>query len=77
MNASPIPPAGPVSGSLMDLPDALVAIRSGAYLSIAADAALLRRLPPGNWVAGSIPYFMAQDGGETSRQKLFLSLIHI
>ena len=73
MNASPIPPAGPVSGSLMDLPDALVAIRSGAYLSIAADAALLRRLPPGNWVAGSIPYFMAQDGGETSRQKLFIT----
>ena len=57
----------------MDLQDALVAIRSGAYLSIAADEALLRRLPPGNWLAGSIPYFMAQDGGETSRQKLFVT----
>ena len=73
MNASRTPPTGPVSGLLMDMQDALVAIRSGAYLSIAADAALLRRLPPGNWVAGSIPYFMAQDGGETSRQKLFVT----
>lgn len=73
MNASRNPPARPVSGTLMDLQDTLVAIRSGAYLSIAADEALLRRLPPGNWLAGSIPYFMAQDGGETSRQKLFVT----
>lgn len=73
MNASRTPPVRPVSGTLMDLQDTLVAIRSGAYLSIAADEALLRRLPPGNWLAGSIPYFMAQDGGETSRQKLFVT----
>ena len=73
MNASRTPPARPVSGTLMDLQDTLVAIRSGAYLSIAADEALLRRLPPGNWLAGSIPYFMGQDGGETSRQKLFVT----
>ena len=73
MNASRTPPARPVSGTLMDLQDTLVAIRSGAYLSIAADEALLRRLPPGNWLAGSIPYFMAQDGGETSLQKLFVT----
>lgn len=73
MNVSRTSPARPVSGTLMDLQDTLVAIRSGAYLSIAADEALLRRLPPGNWLAGSIPYFMAQDGGETSRQKLFVT----
>jgi len=73
MNASRNPPVRPVSGTLMDLQDALVAICSGAYLTIAADEALLRRLPPGNWLAGSIPYFMAQDGGETSRQKLFVT----
>lgn len=73
MNASRNPPARPVSGTLMPLQDTLVAIRSGAYLSIAADESLLRRLPPGNWLAGSIPYFMAQDGGETSREKLFVT----
>lgn len=73
MTASRTSPAQPVSGTLMDLRDALVAIRSGAYLSIAADESLLRRLPPGNWLAGSIPYFMGQDGGQTSRQKLFVT----
>jgi hypothetical protein len=73
MNASPSSLSSPVSGTLMDLQEALVLIRRGAYLSIAADESLLRRLPSGNWIAGSIPYFMAQDGGETSRQKLFIT----
>jgi hypothetical protein len=73
MNASPTSPSSPVSGTLMDLQEVLVLIRRGAYLSIAADESLLRRLPSGNWIAGSIPYFMAQDGGETSRQKLFIT----
>lgn len=73
MNDPRPPTTGPLSGRLTDLQGALAAIRSGAYLSIAADEALLRRLPPGNWIAGSIPYFMAQDGGETSREKLFLT----
>ena len=41
MNASRTPPARPVSGTLMDLQDTLVAIRSGAYLCIAADESLL------------------------------------
>lgn len=73
MNDPRLPTTGPLSGRLTDLQGALAAIRSGAFLSIAADEALLRRLPPGNWIAGSIPYFMAQDGGETSREKLFLT----
>ncbi len=73
MNAPRTPTAGPLSGQLMTLQDALVAIRSGAYLCIAADETLLRRLPPGNWVAGSIPYFMGQNGGQTSREQLFVT----
>lgn len=73
MNDSRLPTPGLLSGQLTDLQGALTAIRSGAFLSIAADESLLRRLPPGNWIAGSIPYFMAQDGGETSREKLFLT----
>lgn len=73
MNDPRISPSGPVSGTLMSLADAMVAIRSGAYLSIAADEALLRQLPPGNWIAGSIPYFVGQAGGEATRQQLFVT----
>lgn len=76
MTASPNTPpliSGPASGTLMDLNETVAAIRRGAFLCIAADEALLRQLPQGNWLAGSIPYFMGPDGGETSRQKLFVT----
>lgn len=63
----------PRSGELMALPEAVAAIQSGRCLSIAADESLLRQLPKGHWFGGSIPYFMGQAGGETSREKLFVS----
>ena len=46
-------------------------INEGKRLLIAADEKLLRQLPKGNWIAGSIPYFMGDQGGITSRDKLF------
>ena len=63
----------PGSGLLMSLPEAIEAIQSGRYLSVAADESLLRQLPKGHWIGGSIPYFMGQAGGETTREKLFVS----
>lgn len=38
-------------------------IDRGAILSIAADEAILKKLKPGSWIAGSIPYFMSPEGG--------------
>ena len=46
-------------------------INEGKRLLIAADEKLLRQLPKGNWIAGSIPYFMGDQGAITSRDKLF------
>ena len=46
-------------------------INEGKRLLIAADEKLLSQLPKGNWIAGSIPYFMGDQGGITSRDKLF------
>jgi len=63
------------AGKLVSLEEAAALIRSGKVLSIAADAALLEQLPPGNWIGGTIPYFMAQDGGETTREKVFVTQI--
>ncbi|GAA6142570.1 hypothetical protein [Hydrogenophaga sp. 5NK40-0174] len=73
MNARTAPAQIPGSGTLMTLDEAKMAIGSGLYLSIAADESLLRQLPAGNWMAGSIPYFMGQTGGATSRDRLFVS----
>lgn len=50
-------------------------LASGRCFAVAADADLLRRLPAGNWIGGSIPYFVGPGGNECSRDKVFLSEI--
>ena len=51
-------------------------IRSGKFLSIAGDEAALRQLPQGNWIGGTIPYFMAAAGGTVSREQVFVTQIN-
>jgi hypothetical protein len=41
-------------------------------LLIAGDEIPLRRLPRGRWIAGTIPYFMSEEGGVTDRRRLFV-----
>lgn len=42
-------------------------------LVIAADEKLLRTLPQGDWIGGTIPYFMTGEGGRISRDELFVN----
>jgi hypothetical protein len=60
---------------LMTIAEASDLIRGGHFLMVAADEALLRRLPAGNWIGGTIPYFMGDDGGVATRDKLFVTEI--
>ena len=53
---------------LMNLADAAELIRSGAFLSLAGPESALDTLPQGNWVAGTIPYFMDSAGGVVSTE---------
>ncbi|HTP28450.1 MAG TPA: hypothetical protein VMK12_22685 [Anaeromyxobacteraceae bacterium] len=48
-------------------------IRSGASLLLAGEEAPLRRLPKGNWIAGTIPYFMTSAGGCVDRERIFVT----
>lgn len=48
-------------------------ILSGATLAIAGDESVLAALPEGNWIGGTIPYFMGQQGGVTTREQLFVT----
>jgi hypothetical protein len=50
-------------------------IEAGHFLCIAGDEAALRQLPQGNWIGGTIPYFMAENGGTVSRDAVFISEI--
>lgn len=48
-------------------------IRAGHVLSIAGDEAALRQLPQGQWIGGTIPYFMANQGGTSNRDSVFVT----
>ena len=50
-------------------------IESGKSYLIAGDEEQLKQLPKGNWVAGTIPYFMADAGGLVSKEQIFATEI--
>ena len=44
----------------------------GKTLILAGEESLLRAIPKGAWVGGTIPYFMTEAGGVTSRTHVFV-----
>jgi len=47
-------------------------INNGKILSLAADEQLLKKLPKGNWIGGTIPYFMDTEMGKFSKELIFV-----
>lgn len=58
---------------LTNLSEASQMISTGKLLHIAGNGELLKKLPKGNWIGGSIEYFMAADGGVVSGDMLFIN----
>lgn len=50
-------------------------IKQGKQLILAGDEKILQQLPPGAWIAGTIPYFMGQGGCLCSQDKIFVTTI--
>ncbi|MBK8905787.1 MAG: hypothetical protein IPM53_31685 [Anaerolineaceae bacterium] len=48
-------------------------IRNGERLVLAGDESILNKLPAGNWIGGTIPYFMTQDGGKFSQEQVYVT----
>jgi len=48
-------------------------IRAGRRLLLAGEEGTLRRLPQGEWIGGTIPYFMTHGGGLVSREGIFVT----
>ncbi|TCS43752.1 DUF6976 family protein [Reinekea marinisedimentorum] len=65
-----------IESQMMDLNAVKALIRAGNFLMIAADESILCQLPAGNWIGGTIPYFMDESGGLVSREKIFVHTIH-
>jgi len=59
----------------ISLEETKILISAGKLLHIAGDEKLLNQLPKGNWIGGTTPYFITDNGGITSDDKLFVNEI--
>lgn len=48
---------------MMSVAEVTAMITSGKALALAGDEKVLRQLPKGTWIGGTIPYFMGDNGG--------------
>lgn len=64
-----------ISKGLVTRDQLIEKIKSGEYLMIAADEAVLQGLPSGNWIGGTIPYFMSEEGGLADKSRIFVHSI--
>lgn len=62
-------------GQTLSLEETKELINKGKVLLIAGVEELLNQLPMGNWIGGTIPYFMDQEGGKLSRETLFVNVL--
>lgn len=58
---------------LMSVTEVSALIQSGKALALAGDESLLAQLPQGNWIGGTIPYFVGENGGVQSRELIYVS----
>lgn len=63
------------SNELLTRDEVIAKIENGDFLVIAADETQLKGLPSGNWIGGSIPYFMSADGGKVDQEKMFVNTL--
>jgi hypothetical protein len=53
--------------------DVMGMIKKGKKLILAGQESLLKELPDGRWIGGTIPYFMGDNGGEFTTEKIFIN----
>ena len=58
---------------LMSLEEVNQLIDAGHILAVAAHEDVLKQLHKGNWIGGSIPYFMDKDGGTIDYTQVFVT----
>ncbi len=61
--------------SVMTVAEASGLILAGRRMFVSGDEALLRGLPQGDWIGGTTPYFMTEEGGLRTDSKLQIALL--
>lgn len=62
-----------MNNTLVSLEVAQKLVAGGRPLMFAADEKLLKALPKGRWIGGTIPYFVGQGGGVKTAEQLFVT----
>ena len=60
---------------MFTIDDVQTLITQGRNLLLAADERVLSQLPAGNWIGGTIPYFMAECGGQFTQEHIYVTEI--
>ncbi len=59
--------------SILSIEDVIQKIESGSRLLLAGSEKVLSKLPKGNWIAGSTPYFMSDGGGVLTHDQILVT----
>ncbi len=60
---------------LLPINEIVKMIEEGKFMLIAGDEELLSKLPKGNWIGGTIPYFMGPQGALSTKEKMFVTVL--
>ncbi len=66
-----------MKGQLYTLEEVIAFIKQGFVLSVAGDENILKQLPLGNWIGGTIPYFMDSDKGKLNTDLIFVNRLTV
>ena len=62
-----------MKNKLYTLDQVIELIENGKLLSLAGDERILSKLPKGNWIAGTTPYFMGVEKGLFNQELIFVN----
>lgn len=62
-----------MQSKLMSLEEAKKVLSGSGVYMVAADDKVINQLPKGNWIGGTIPYFMASEGGVIDQSRVFVT----
>lgn len=66
---------GTIRATLHSVAEVQAAITAGESLFLAGSREALSQLPRGKWVGGSICYFMTEQGGQLSEDRIFMTRV--
>ncbi len=62
-----------MSGCMNTVSQVKEKIAQGKKLLLAGDERVLEQLPPGDWIGGTIPYFMTEQGGMATKDQVYVT----